>query len=340
MTEHELSPAENERIQELLDSITARYSSVEDEEFLAEAALYGHELPRSLRAALHRFKLHEPESAVLMISGYPVDSERIGPTPSHWSYPAAGSPTLREEVFMVLCGAVLGDAIAWATQQDGRLVHDILPVRGHEGEQLGTGSEQLLWWHTEDAFHPYRGDYLGMMCLRNPDAVATTVATLEELELPDGVVEVLFQPRFTIRPDESHLPKNRSRSEEIDGDLSSSYQRIESMVSRPDRIPVLFGDRRSPYMRLDPYFMDRLEDDPEAQEALDQLVRAIDARLMDQVLRPGDLCFIDNFKAVHGRKPFKARFDGSDRWLKRINVARDLRRSRDARPAAASRVLQ
>jgi hypothetical protein len=24
---------------------------------------------------------------------------------------------------------------------------------------------------------------------------------------------------------------------------------------------------------------------------------------------------------VHGRVPFKARFDGTDRWLKRINVA-------------------
>jgi alpha-ketoglutarate-dependent taurine dioxygenase len=57
------------------------------------------------------------------------------------------------------------------------------------------------------------------------------------------------------------------------------------------------------------------------------------------VLEPGDFCFIDNFQAVHGRKPFKARFDGTDRWLRRINVVRDLRKSRDSRLSAAGRVL-
>jgi hypothetical protein len=35
---------------------------------------------------------------------------------------------------------------------------------------------------------------------------------------------------------------------------------------------------------------------------------------------------------VHGRKPFKARHDGTDRWLKRLDVTLDLRKSRAARP--------
>ena len=53
----------------------------------------------------------------------------------------------------------------------------------------------------------------------------------------------------------------------------------------------------------------------------------------------GDFAFIDNYQAVHGRKPFRARYDGRDRWLKRINVVRDLRKSRESRLSAASRVL-
>ena len=106
----------------------------------------------------------------------------------------------------------------------------------------------------------------------------------------------------------------------------------------PERIPVLFGDPCAPYVRMDPYFMDPV-DDPCAQEALNALTQQIDAALEDQVLEPGDFAFIDNFQAVHGRKPFKARYDGRDRWLKRVNVVRDLRKSRDSRLSAASRVL-
>ncbi|MBP2478023.1 putative NAD(P)/FAD-binding protein YdhS [Crossiella equi] len=34
-----------------------------------------------------------------------------------------------------------------------------------------------------------------------------------------------------------------------------------------------------------------------------------------------------NKRAVHGRRPFTARYDGTDRWLRRINITADLRRS-------------
>jgi L-asparagine oxygenase len=48
---------------------------------------------------------------------------------------------------------------------------------------------------------------------------------------------------------------------------------------------------------------------------------------------------LDNFKAVHGRPAFSARHDGRDRWLKRANVTRDLRRSRSMRSGPAERLI-
>ena len=42
------------------------------------------------------------------------------------------------------------------------------------------------------------------------------------------------------------------------------------------------------------------------------------------VLEPGDLLVVDNNVAVHGRSPFTARFDGTDRWLQRSFVVADL----------------
>jgi enduracididine beta-hydroxylase len=57
------------------------------------------------------------------------------------------------------------------------------------------------------------------------------------------------------------------------------------------------------------------------------------------VLEPGDYVFIDNYRTVHGRKPFKARYDGNDRWLKRTNITKDLRKSRAARISCTDRLI-
>jgi len=42
------------------------------------------------------------------------------------------------------------------------------------------------------------------------------------------------------------------------------------------------------------------------------------------VLSDGDVLVIDNDRAVHGRTPFVPRYDGTDRWLKRALVVREL----------------
>lgn len=337
----QLTDAEVHAIQQLTAEIAARYASVEERAFMRAAPTYAQELPRSLRAQLNEFRLGEP-AGLCLLSGYPIDDARIGPTPAHWKNKPTPSPTLSEDLYFFLCAALLGDPIGWCTQQDGYIMHDIMPIKGHEQEQLGSGSEVLLTWHVEDAFHPYRGDYLGMMCLRNPDRVPTTFAPIKKVRLTPGQLAVLSSAHFTIRPDESHLPRNRGtangRSAEEEAVVQRAYRKIEQMWSQPEKIPVLFGDPKAPYIRLDPYFMDDPED-PVARETFHELTRQIDGALEDQVLEPGDFCFIDNFQAVHGRKPFKARYDGRDRWLKRINVVRDLRKSRESRLSATSRVL-
>jgi Fe(II)/alpha-ketoglutarate-dependent arginine beta-hydroxylase len=243
-------------------------------------------------------------------------------------------------MLLILFGSLLGEPLGWATQQDGHVIHDVLPIEGHEHEQLGSSSQELLTWHVEDAFHPYRCDYLGMMCLRNKQRVPTNVASIDAISLSPEEVEILFQPRFTIWPDESHLRKNRSNQQNGgDDQLDKAYEDIERMRTNPEKLAVLFGDQESPYIRLDPYFMQRLDNDEEGQTALDSLIEKLDAEIHDLVLEAGDFVFIDNYRVVHGRKPFVAKYDGTDRWLKRINVTRDLRKSRAARLTADSRII-
>jgi Fe(II)/alpha-ketoglutarate-dependent arginine beta-hydroxylase len=334
----EVTEEDRRRVDGVVEELAARYTSAEETGLLDEITLAAQELPRTLRERANRFRLHEPAGGCLF-SGFQVDGG-IGPTPPVWNAAGPGA-TLREDLRLLLCGSLLGDPIAWATQQEGRLVHDVIPIKGHENEQLNSSTTEPLWWHTEDAFHPYRADYVGLTCLRNPDAAETTLALFADLALDQATIGLLTEPHYVIRPDESHLPKNRrddgpAAPAEL---LARSLARIERMNTSPERTAVLFGDPRSPYGRLDPYFMDQDDIDPRAARAFDTLVARIDACVGSVVLAPGDVLFIDNYKAVHGRRPYAARYDGADRWLRRINVARDLRKSRDARTAPAARVI-
>jgi Fe(II)/alpha-ketoglutarate-dependent arginine beta-hydroxylase len=342
MNQFSLSDEEVVSVKSLLAEVSSQYTSVDEMDFLLSAPLIAHELPRRVRAFLNHFKHAEPAPGACVVSTHIVDDRKIGLTPTHWKARPQVSPTLEEEILFVLFSSLLGEVIGWATQQDGFIVHDVLPIKEDENEQISTGSQQTIWWHNEDAFHPYRGDYVALMCLRNPENVPTTLASVHEVKLSPHQTKILFEPRFVIRPDESHAEKNRADSHQPHGDgdglIETAYEHIRRMQQVPQKLAVLYGDPKCPYIRIDPYFMDRPTDD-DAQAALNALIRQIDNCLVEVVLQPGDYLFVDNYRAVHGRKPFRARYDGTDRWLKRVNITRDLRKSRNARPSCKSRII-
>jgi Fe(II)/alpha-ketoglutarate-dependent arginine beta-hydroxylase len=338
-----LAPDEVAAVQALTQEIALEHKSVEEAQFIRRATVYAHELPRRVREFLTDFRLQEPADGVCVISGYPIDNNRLGKTPSHWKWKEDAAISLQEQIMFVLYGSLLGDAFAWSTQQDGYLMHDVIPIEADKYDQLGSGSEQLLWWHNEDAFHPHRADYLGLMCLRNPDKVGTLVGAPDVSRLSQEQLDILFAPRYLIKPDESHLEKNesdlRKQSRENGGDevLDTAYEKIKQLNSAPPPVPMLFGSRQAPYLRLDPYFTTPLDD--EARAALDALAQTIEDNIQEVVLQPGDCFFIDNYRIVHGRKAFKARYDGTDRWLKRINLTCDLRKSFGSRSGCEMRVM-
>jgi len=332
-----LTSAEVDETRTLISGIVERYQSAEDPAFLSEIGILAQDLPRRLRSFIHDFRYYEEGRGYCLIRGFPIDQQKIGPTPSHWAKGDGIEPTFEEEIFLMLTGTLLGDPIAWATQQDGALVHNIMPMRCHENAQLGFSSKEPLTWHVEDAFHEYRGDYLGMMCMRNPQETSTTIGSISDVTLDEEYLEVLFQPHYTILPDKSHMKKNNFKGQAL-AELDSSFSAMEKREREPDKVSVLFGDPKAPYVRLDPYFMDKPEN-PLAARALDSLIEQMEANLQDVVLGAGEVVFVDNFRAVHGRVPFQARYDGTDRWLKRINIARDLRKSRDARELVTCRKI-
>jgi Fe(II)/alpha-ketoglutarate-dependent arginine beta-hydroxylase len=174
----DLSEHDARAAHELAASCARDFKAADDPRFLDTAPVIAHDLPLAVRRHLNAARRDERTHAT-MIRGNVVDQAGLGATPGHWSA-ADTEPSQVYGCLLVLYSALLGDVIGWATQQDGRLVTDVLPSRGYEQSLVSASSELELAWHTEDAFSPHRADWVGLFALRNGTEVPTTVSHIDE----------------------------------------------------------------------------------------------------------------------------------------------------------------
>lgn len=275
--------------------------------FLRAAPGLGCLLPEQLRRALEDMRYGEAFTALAVRGNCPAEASP--PTPVHWSASKLGQ-TIRHDTWLALLTAQLGDPITWAYLQDGRLFHDLMPMPGAAEEQTEHGSTAEMLLHVDEAFADARADAFGMVCLRNAAAVPTTVAPVAALALPSAVTDVLFEARFVV---EAHGDQRRRA--------------------------VFTGSRARPYIRMDFVYMRPADGDREASSALAALKEQSVAAIVEISLAPGEVLLIDNARCLHGRRAFQARYDGTDRWLRRLAALRDLRRTSARRASPDSRVL-
>jgi len=311
---HELAPADAEELRAVARDALADLVSPAAPPFYAGLDCHLARVPASLRAVLADFRA-SGTACMLLISGLLVDPTRCGHTPSSWQEALDDDQQAPEEAQLALVAALLGEPFAWPTIQNGRMIQNLVPVEADREAQSGHGSIALEW-HTEDGFHEDRCRYLLLLGIRNPDRVPTTVGDVHDVRLADRHRSVLRTPRFHIRPDPEHL---RQLAEIAPG--SEALERAREMHERPERVSVLFGGPNAPYLRLDAPYTTAVAGDADAAEALAAIVGELDRAQRDVVVGEGDLLVIDNYRAVHGRRAFEPRFDGTDRWLKRISVA-------------------
>lgn len=275
-------------------------------------------VPDGLRAFLEDFR-DDRSSTACQVHGFPVDDGAVGPTPQHWERLDGTDSTIESDVYVALCASVLGDPFSWATLQRGRLIQDVFPIRGDERRESGHGSDAFLMFHTDDAFRPDSCDYILLFGVRNHDAVPTYAAAVRDVVLSDEHRRVLFEDRFHILPDDEHIRQLRLRAPH-----DPALRRAIEMRDHPQPVSVLFGDVLEPSIRLDVPFMRCIGDDPTAERALTALQVELDRVRRPLVAAQGTLLIIDNHAVVHARESFKARYDGTDRWLRKIVVSRDL----------------
>lgn len=324
-------------IEGLIEGLAHLFTSVESDEFANACKLAAQEMPRSLRALFNDFCNHRLDEGFLLIEGFPIDDEAIGPTPSHWDGAWENPRILREEIFQCLVSSCLGEIFGWLTQENGRYLRNIVPIEAEKNEQLGGSSDVLLLWHVEEAFHPQRADLMSIMCYRNAECACTNVCSTADLNIPPDYWDVLTQPRFFILPDKSHFPENNQSQHWKLSD--HHFKKIKAFLAKPECVPALDGVYGKETLRIDEAFMEALPGDEEARVALEWLYQHMTERKTSIIMKPGDLLLIDNRKTAHGRSPYKPNYGPKARWLRRVNITTDLVKSYQWKDKAGGRVI-
>jgi L-asparagine oxygenase len=198
-----------------------------------------------------------------------------------------------------------GHPVGYLQEQHGRVVQDIFPIKKSAESQISSSSKTTLELHTEAAFHPYLPDYLLLLCLRGDENAGTTYSDLSDIlkDIHVGIINILKQSLFETSVDESF--------------------RLNGEENTFIKLPVLICDSDGKYtMKYDRTVMSGIT--TEAQMALKVFNNAVERNKKTVFLETGDLIIIDNSVTVHGRTSFDAKYDGTDRWLKRVVVRKEV----------------
>jgi L-asparagine oxygenase len=281
---------------------------LDDPGWLRHARQLSCHLPTSLLEAVRRYR-HEPgENGILLIGNLPIDEDALPDTPGRWGSVEAAATV--PATVSLLIGLQLGEVVAYRAEKNGAMVQNVLPVRGMEASQSNAGSEPLDF-HVENAFHPHRPDYVGLLCLRSDhEKIAETLASSIRQALPvisEADRDILHQPRFVTEAPPSFGT----------GGYTEPHAILDACPEDPNIV-------------LDVHATTALDD--EANNALKRLFSALSEVAVPVVLQPGEMVFVDNRIVLHARSLFTPRYDGRDRWLHRVYVSLDHRRSRSHRP--------
>ncbi|EJQ37431.1 hypothetical protein IEE_05217 [Bacillus cereus BAG5X1-1] len=303
----ELTDSEKKEVKALVDSLNVdihnmNYFTLNYLEKISK------KLPERLIEELIFFKRVKNDYGTILFRNLPIDS-KLPNTPSDGK-PSPEKHTNISEKLLYLFMLNLGEPIAYADEKNGQFVHDICPIKGKEKNIENSGSQVFFSYHTEDAIHPYKPDYLALFCLRSDhdkSAKTETASVAKALELlPGYAIDILRKPLFILRP-------------------PSSFNSPELSI----QTAILTGNIMRPNLCIDTSLMEGINE--EAQWALNELKNALHKVSIGIVLLPGDLVIIDNRLAAHARTAFTPKYDGQDRWLQRMFAIMDIRSSESSR---------
>lgn len=316
MTEHviELCQDEINTLIHISNKITFD-PSINPEQYCKEIKELLKLIPLRIKNTLTQFKKNGSDTGFLLIKGLPVDETILPNTPPGNTY-NLGQQTILAKIQSLFI-SILGEIIAYEAECYGHLFQDIVPIQSMEKMQTSLGSGQELEIHTEQAFSQLRPDILSLSCLRGNSNAFTYILHVNEIikHMSPSEIDLLRQPLWKTGID---LSFKLNGHEFIEGDIRGPFPIVSGLDIDTD-----------PYLLFDQDLMTGITE--ESHQMIDKIIDIYYQYRIQCNLKPGEIIFIDNNRAVHGRSPFIPKYDGFDRFLVRCFAVFDYEKSEYAR---------
>lgn len=269
------------------------------------------EIPEDLKNKCIHFKKNGSETGFLLIN-IPSSDNTLPSTPDSNKYYIGGNTELAK--IQAILMSIMGNMVSYEAEGNGNLFQDIVPVKSMSNNQTSTGSNFELEIHTEQAFSKLRPDIISLACLRGDINALTYVLPVQYIlsNMDEYEIGLLKQPLWKTGVDLSFKLINDYF---IDGDIRGPF-------------PIIQGDEKNPILIFDQDLMFGITN--ESQVLLKKIINIYYNYRLTHNLISGDIIFIDNNKAVHGRSQFKPNFDGFDRFLVRSFLVFDYEKVKES----------
>ncbi len=301
-------------INKIVDEIIKANPDLKTNAILAQIKCYSDELPRYIREYIYEYKLKS--KIKVLVFNLSLEQYSFGSTPTKIAESFEKETISKIEILHCLISSVLGEIFTWSSIQNGNIINEVFPIKENMDKPISSGSNNVFDLHTEDAFHPFMGEYLSLFCLKNFNNAATILSSFDISEMSEKVIDILFEKRFLIGPNIAH-----------------------NVNTQNEKFSILFGNRKFPFLRINLNNIKVLKNDDDARNALDTITRVLQENIIKYPMKSGDLMFIDNFRTVHGRDIYYPKYDGTDRWLKRLYITNDLKKSSEFKSTIDSRII-
>jgi hypothetical protein len=162
------------------------------------AAVYAQELPRADRLLVHDFTTRESCDALTLKMG-DVFCGSAGNTPTEYDELEPGYVYNDAQIVHALISTLIGIPVGYSSQRSGRRLNNIIPTKNLENvPNSSSGSKYDFGFHTEDAFHEFKGDHLGLVCIRNDERASTNFVSINEIKISPLLKAALFKPDYVI----------------------------------------------------------------------------------------------------------------------------------------------
>jgi L-asparagine oxygenase len=279
--------------------------------FCNQIKILSKEIHEDLKNKFIDFKNNGSETGFLLIN-IPYSQDTLPLTPDSNKYYIGGNTELAK--IQAILMSIMGIMVSYEAEGNGNLFQDIVPIKSMSNNQTSTGSNFELEIHTEQAFSKLRPDIISLACLRGDINALTYVLPVQYIlsNMDDYEIELLKLPLWKTGVDLSFKLNNDYF---IDGDIRGPF-------------PIIQGDEKNPILIFDQDLMFGITE--ESQVLLKKIVNIYYKYRLTHNLISGDIIFIDNNRAVHGRSQFKPFFNGFDRFLVRSFLIFDYEKVKDA----------